>query len=1187
MLDLQRASAGSGKTFALARYYIRFFISILPPGEERRRLRTEAEMEDGLGRILAMTFTNKATGEMQQRIVEKLDALAMYDPAKKAPDYMDVFVKEFDVRSEKIAEVCGKALRILLNDYSRFNVSTIDSFFQQVLRTFAFESGYSDTYQVELESDYVSRRGLDATFDEIDSGVTDPDVKEAKEWLDKIMNNEEGSKWNIFQKSENSSWGKKTPYAELLSAFRRMDNETFRKNKKEIVDYLQNDDSLMQLYKDMEAKYRRGVKPKFKSLTDAAARLRSLLSPDLLLSGRGDKGVFLSALNKISDFKWNVVPGVTLREIDGGFLEKKSIKSLWKENPAEWEERVRAYEAMYEKYSEWLTAVSDPDFKLWESLRVSFPFLGLLKMVSRKREEFLMENNSVELGDTAMLLSTIIGPTDTPFVYERMGTYLDHLLIDEFQDTSLLQWVNMKPLLDESMSRGNDNLIIGDAKQSIYRFRNAEPKLISQIVPDQYGGNARQLGDSPKENTNWRSDLKVVEWNNGFFEYVVSTMPDYVGERGPEVKKLFGNLYSNVGQRAHYRDGGYVCVYLYPDPRSGSGKKSGSKEDPAGLPEDGDARFNADDEVLNIVLDALSRGYSLRDIAILTRTTDRGVKVIERLREYNNHRSADMPLLEFVSEESLLISNSESVRRIIVVLETIARGSRPEKGESEPDDGSGVRKPPKAGNIFDLRCNLLMFRQLHPDYTVAECMEQFTGMEADNRALVEMLEEMQILALPALVESIIEHFIPEKMRRRDAIFLAAFQDCVLEYCEGHPSDLPSFMSWWSRAGKSRAISSPEDVDAIQLMTIHKSKGLEFPVVIVPEPITSNGCFGDSVAGKDWRWVSRDDLDIKDQTIKDRMPPWIPVNITSDLEGTALASVLHESYNLETMDHLNMAYVAMTRASNELYVMTLRRSGKYKENPFRTLGALIECYAESSAESSEGGVTLTERGDIATVEYGAKPAVKVVRDKGKEKEKVPPLVMTDYRSEYYPDCVKIRNADLPGYKDAEDYDVDTDSDPRSMGNVCHAIMERVVVASDLKNAVARAMALGLLRPNETYVHELETHLRNGGEEVSHWFGGGALRVICERPVLNNKDTLRRPDRIMIWPDGTADVVDYKFGEIDHTGKYARQVWRYVDYLRKTGRFRFIRGWLWYVFRDKVEMAAYSTDPEKMSRFPSKQ
>ena len=1152
MVDLQRASAGSGKTYALTKYFIRFLIAVKPEGEERYRLRMDAEIPDALRQILAITFTNKATNEMQMRIVDKLDALAQYVMGEAIPDYLEDFEKELDTTGDRISHAAGVALKALLNNYSDFNVSTIDSFFQSVLRTFVYESNLTDNYQVELESGYVSRMGLDAVLDDVDGPGMESDICETRQWLRLIMDSEDSSKWNIFQKKESKPGRPATPYSSLLGRFSNIDTEEYRRIRGPLDRYLESGVDLFGLYMKLETRYETPKRRAFDKLIREARQLKQYITDPEYQNGRKDVGKPYAMATKILTVcRWNK-PG-KVKILDESFWTKRTILAAIDENPGEWNVIQELTSNVADAYQTWDERVTEPDALLWESLRVSFPFLGLLKAVSRKRREYLLENEAVELGETSMILNSIIGPSDTPFVYERMGNRLDHLLIDEFQDTSALQWANLKPLIDESLSRGNDNLIIGDAKQSIYRFRNADYELINTVVPGQLDGNVNVKGATSAENTNWRSDRRIVEWNNNLFDYIARNMENIVA-RGDDAKEAvrekFRTLYGNVVQSIHKKKGGYVEVVLDDSGRSRNGSESRSAEERA----------------RDLILDAIGRGYQPKDICILTRDNRACDDMASCLLRHNISGVGETPI-EFVSEQSLVIGNSAAVREVETVLRSIAHDIQPRLNDKDEQASHGP------GNIRELESHLILYRQMHPELTMAECMERFMDEGSDMQAVRAMLGQMQSLALPALVEAVISNFVSAPLRRADAPYLSAFQDTVLEYCEGHPADIPSFLKWWDRAKKSKAISSPEDVNAVSIMTAHKSKGLEFPVVIVTEPVKSGTKLGDSVSGKEWIWVDRSELKFADKDLESVFPPHIPVNITKELDGTALAGKLYENYDLETIDTLNLLYVTFTRAVNELYIFTQQPPGKTVPG-VRTLGELIMEFVEAQKSGVElsgdfDADELKEKNEegIITVTYGRKPEYKINKEKTENKwHHVETGTLTDYNSIMVHGNIRMREVSLPRYVEEEYADDEDDSrDPRSVGNVCHAVMEGVKVFDDLQREMKRKEVTGVVPQGAEFLVKLDERVMEPDSNVQRWFGGSATRVICERPVLHRGLGLKRPDRIMFFEDGSVEIVDYKFGQRTEKNerRHRSQVLNYVNYLKNAG-YVHVTGWLWYMF-----------------------
>lgn len=1112
-LELHRASAGSGKTYTLAKKYLWYYLTIRQDNGSRR-LRTVPELNDSLSHILAITFTNKATNEMQQRIVEKLDALA-FPPSGKSPDYMDDFCKELGVSPSELSRICRKALYVMLENYSEFQVSTIDSFFQLVLRTFAYETDLNDSYAIELDSEYLAKVGIDATLNDIEEKKASESVMH---WINILMDRgrESGEKWNIFQKNDDG----KSIYFRFMKSVGKLENEDFKQIRDELEDYFERTPDLPEIYDELDALCNAPLRAPFKAMKDAAERLLSLMET---AGSDATKDKFRDHARKSLRCRWSRMPkttDVSFAPLKDSSFEGAAYLKRKKADPAFYERAEPLYREMTAAREMWLAEFSSPSYRHWNLYKKNFPYLGLLSVTLRKRKEYLEDNNSVELAETNSLLSRIIGEDDAPFIYERLGTRLNHFLIDEFQDTSRMQWNNLLPLLSESLSRGNGNLLIGDAKQSIYRFRNADPSLIADKVERQFSG-VRTLGDAPSENTNWRSDPEVVEFNNGFFSFLTSRLSDESQAENASVD--YRSLYGNVRQQTRpVKEGdktgsaGYVEINI---------EKADKKED---------AKAAVVARMPALVLELLGRGYRFGDIAFLVDTNAEGEALINEFTRYNSEAGEVGIKIEFISEQSLKVASSPSVKLILTTLATIGRGTAPEVREGEDAARKGV------ADWNEVKCNFRVFALRHPELSAPEQLELFLASGSDTDAIAGMLSEMQAVTLPALVEGIAATFIPAEMRRRDAPFIAAFQDIVLEYCESRPSDIASFLQWWERRGIKASISSPEGMDAVNVMTIHKSKGLEFPCVVIPFAQCS---FLTAPKGKtEWRWVRPEAVELTGR----ELPPYLPVDTSSDMEGTSHEREYRTYIDMVTMDSLNKLYVGFTRAVHELYVFCTEG----KKSDALSTSVMLRDFME--ADANETRMT-------AGVPYQHSPVKR-------KQEECPVGTVSDYTARVTPDFLRYREENVPSVVDAGEFE-EENSDPRSEGNILHSVMERVYTAEDIHASVSRIRRQGLVSPEKA--EEIEAFLKSklSLPEVAGWFDGSA-RAVNERSIIGGHRSPRRPDRVMLMPDGGAVVIDYKFGSSASHRKYRRQVRDYVFRLKSTRRFSYVKGYIWYVAEDKT-------------------
>lgn len=1143
MLTLQRASAGSGKTYTLAKTFIRLLLSA-PSGDGSRRLRHPKETKDTLPRILAITFTNKATAEMKQRILSALAAIGDEDADDNTTYFKDLRT-EFGTTPGKLRATARAALEELLGNYSDFKVSTIDTFFQTILRTFTYETHLNDNYGVEIDTDFIYGMAIDTLMEEIDmrSGSSDTCF-----WFRTLMELAagEGKKWNVFSKGPGI-------YSSILSALRQFESESF-KGIREVIEEYCAERSLAQTYREMEEWNARRlevlvhpVKEAMRALADFAAS-RGL---DDSMLGAGTKGA-------VKAYRAGEMPA-SLSSRFGQMLassaripDKNAINA--------------AGEPLIEAYKDAATHYLANCRCHWDHYRDLFPFMGLMQEAHGHIRDFLTDNNLIILADTNTLLKRIISDDDTPFIYERLGSRLDHLLIDEFQDTSRMQWDNIRPLLAQPLSRGEECLVIGDAKQSIYRFRNADPSIITSCVPAAFPNHIPK-GDRKEENTNYRSERNVVQFNN----YLFSRLSSILG-RGME------DLYSNVDQIPKHQDAcGYVEYRELP-----TGKK------------------DMMDQVGPMVASLMARGYRQKDICFLVRTKSEAARIIDAFVEYNNSRPQGDPNIEFISEQSLLISSSRGVNTIVNCLKNIADASALKNNPKYHQDAPAEEST--RVDWEDVRAELIFFIASHPELTPDEQIEAFFNQKEHPDLLGEMVAGMQSATLPALTEALAAQFVTDEIKRTDAPYIAAFQDCVLDYCGNYATDISSFLEWWTLKGSALSIASPENVDAVQVMTIHKSKGLEFPVVIMTDcslPVLSSPKKWDRA---EWKWVAP-----RQEAEGIPLPKQVPVFLTRDLEGSDHEQDFLDYQTLTLMDSLNSLYVAFTRARCELYINKtdkrpdqaegLRNNepkimARYIPDIFSGYAnaegdmkfpdaSLLEVQATEDPEGEpDGGMRVCYGSPLSEAEIAEKVIGKDGKaDSGNVLEKYfvnPDICFLKYREADLPSGspVKAKGDDGNSVEPMEE-----DLDPRSKGNLLHAAMQWIEREEDADRALRKLKCTGLLDYKD--LPYFRDHIARALAAVRdrEWFTG-RYEVMAERAILQRGEKTFRPDRIMKDPDtGECIVIDYKFGErplpvdrkrgLEHEHPaYRKQVEGYVELLRHTGLYTSVKAYIWYVHLGRI-------------------
>ncbi|MDE5941467.1 MAG: UvrD-helicase domain-containing protein, partial [Muribaculaceae bacterium] len=920
MLQIHKASAGSGKTFALTREYLKLLLGC--KGDDGRyRLRPLSAYghmsPKAHGEILAVTFTNKATEEMTARIIKELALLA--DESGDGSPYRNDFIKEFGCTQAELAAHAGIALTDLLCNFSWFNVSTIDSFFQGVLNTFSRELDLSPTRNVEIDDHYPLAVAVGNMLMSVNSNRSDGKRNELRRylegWLLLYMRSvaADGGGFNLFSRSSGLN-------ADLISDIGKFFNEKYKMNREVIDAYLSDPERIVRF-------------------TRAIAPARSL-APLQKLAVESCRRTFQMGSELINHHVANSM-GVIARE---GLSKPPS--GSWQtalENPAKrFRAKVQPSAELEEALDETLRLVNEYfEKKKFYGFLYKWAFnMGLFGQVQMFLEEYRHDNDLLLLSDTSDLLRRIISEDEMPFIYERMGTTIKHYLIDEFQDTSQMQWENLKPLVLESLSRGHDNLIIGDEKQCIYRFRNSDPHLlgnrVEQIVESRFPGALKLRGVDISENCNWRSSADVVRFNNTLFYAMARRMEQ--GLPGNPVSSTYAGLVQQVAPKnADFR--GYIKVEFLPT----SSDEQLSREEVEQL------QF---DRMVKEIDRQLSAGYRPGDIAVLVRKKREGKAVIEKLMDVmENDAGWCHGVIPIVSADSMEINLSPAVRMIVNVLRlttqpmsvTMPGGEVDADGEPLTEINPAYRRWRMAhrfelcrfdqvqetdsdGNgVFDSEGNPVM-RRLTDNEALLKAIAATSTVPGESSDEVQQAidDEIRSLAsmdsptLMAMTERIIDRFLTPDGRRRENAFITAFQDLVLDFSENGDNNLHSFLEWWDRTGRFSNVAAPEGIDAINVMTIHKAKGLEFECVHLPycsdKPVKYNDKNVRSVS-----WYTLDAGFIPEVDAAD-VPPLLPLpNESGNKEIAALKAEAVEWETEQKTDALNVAYVAFTRAVSEMTV----------------------------------------------------------------------------------------------------------------------------------------------------------------------------------------------------------------------------------------------------------------------------
>ena len=1010
MIKILKASAGSGKTYNLALEYIRLLLTKKDPQAYRH--------------ILAVTFTNKATDEMKRRILDELYLLAT-NP-QKSPYFKD-FVPKVIPTAEALQKRASGQLGAILHDYSSFAVSTIDKFFQQTLRAFSREIGQFASYQVELDKAAL----VDESVDRILDGLTEND-RSLLDWLTENVKVglENGNRFDLEPPLKDMARNLKS--ADHAEAVRRYTvNEDTAYAKEHLKELRKGCTAIADAY--------------VKDVRDAAQAVLDLLQRHCVDPADSNRG-FLKALYKFRDLG----PRDAVVKPTDSFLEKAADSSKWfamskdsyrLELQGDLEGPLDAFCALFgDRYRLYRTACL---------IGGQAYTLGIAGELRKSFEEVQREKNVLSIDDSNTILKGIIDGSDAPFVYEKLGVRFEDFLLDEFQDTSTIQWENFRPLLLNSVANGFDNLVVGDVKQSIYRWRGSDWRLLDSGVRADF-----RPGEVTENSLdgNYRTCKTIVDFNRDFFDHAAKQMDGLLG--GNEISRL----YHDVDQK--------IC---FKDPAVGSVDVR--------FCEDYDAQM---DEIVASVREVLAAGGKAGDVAILVRKNQDGSDIAARLV------SEGIPV---VSDDSLYVKSSVTVRRLVSQLSLV----------DTPDGNASV-----AG--FLARSMAISI----PDH---------------YHSLTDLAESL----LGDLREADPDTFDAE------VPYIQSFMDILLDWTATHGNDLAAFLREWAEVDPK--IASPETGSSVRVMTVHKSKGLEFPYVIFP--------FAEKVSlyhrSSCWCRPMVDDTPLKEFAYG-----VYHVELSDSSEDTLFAGDYHRERKLQFIDNINVFYVALTRAKYGLKVIA-------KVPPQRILKAV-----KDGAPADWKDLSQILYGFVKTLDFHAGQFY----DYGSLKREAGPAAPLETG---YPSFAAGDRGRLKYSRDAADYFgpdglVGPDASNRLRGLVLHDILASVTVAGDLPRAVDRAVASGELpvADRDRTLAFLEAEIASVA--ARGWFAESGVQVLNEAPLLGPDGQEVRPDRVVIGSDGSAAIIDYKFGQPEK--KYLAQVRGYMDLYRSLGHSP-VTGTLWYI------------------------
>lgn len=1036
-----RSSAGSGKTFTLVKEYLRLALDDVsdPPVKFRR--------------ILAITFTNKAAQEMKERVIGALRSLSG-KPDEKSETLRRILLETLNISETELQLRSQRLLRTILHRYAEFSIGTIDSFTQKITRSFTHDLDLPANYQIETESNQFIRKAVDQLIS----------LAGKEKALTTLL-----TRFSQEKADDEKSWQIEE---ELYRTASNLLEENGTLMAQELRDLTLEDftEIAAQLHK-LTTAYETGI---CSIAEKAVAYLESTgVSPKEFY--QSDKGIgiwFYKILN--SDLKDIAEANSYIRQCletdtyTSKTFKDKSRKELVESAGRKLGEYAREIIAIIEnQYPEYITRILTLD---------NVYSLAVLNEIEKIIVSYRNEDNVIHISEFNRIIAKVISEAPVPYIFEKLGTRYSHFLIDEFQDTSRLQWHNLLPLIENGLAEGNFSMLVGDAKQAIYRWRGGDASQFVRLpqvadlfndafLPEREAALKRNY-KAESLGTNYRSSRNIVEFNNRLYNDLKNVL--YSEHQ---------QVYTEAEQKFKSADEDGYAELRFPERSENKNERTESYVN----------------ESLRVVQSLIDEGWEQKDIAILVRFNYEGSAIATQLLNHG---------YSVLSSDSLLLKNSDIVRCIVSILRCL----------EFPEDR--VALADTVTLLIKLKHSSIPVHVLRDKEFDIHGVLKLAGYADDFHSIAFQPMYQQC-------EFIIRSVFSDERRNAWVIF---FLDELLRFAGSRNPDRSVFFEWWKDRSRNASLIIPEGTNAIRIMTIHKAKGLEFPVVIVPfvswRPHTHNV----------QQWVRLNDKDV----------PQLPVALVAHSKITAASSV-QDQYKTEVnesrLERLNLLYVATTRAIHQLYVLSEKPGGK-TENPESAETWLYNCFRNELNEDN-------------TCSYGTK---RVMHSTEKHQAA---LMKLDANSGVWQPRLRIRKYSEEAWSNT---DVKT---PRESGILLHALLQKLRNSEDVDNVISAAIASGQISSNESdYIKNvINAVVKHPELEV---FYNSEMKSLTERDIIIPGSGMSRPDCVILDTD-KATVIEYKSGA--ESEEHVDQVKHYINALSQMG-YSHVQGKLVYLSPLKI-------------------
>jgi len=1003
--DIINASAGSGKTFALTK---RILTKIL-----------KSKDENYFKRILALTFTNRAADEMKSRILKNLKDFSESQIKDSPTEMFEQVKKELALSSDKIIILAKERLNLLLHNYSFFQIETLDSFNHHIIRSFYKELNLDPDFRVVIEAEEILDQSVSRIFENIEND---------KEISSLIKD------FSIKKISEGKSWDVEFDLKEFAQSVLK---------ENEIVDVEQIEKSSLKEFNVLKNRIELRVNELSSELNSLLIKIEKNISNQGMEIdfSRNSFPKFITSVQN-SSFKWSSMTSIS------NLFEKNTLinKSCLKKNPDKLNVFVANLFELFLELKERLVKI-----KVLDSFLYSLTPSILLKIIKSNSEDIQKENNELLLSKFNKLIYKEIGNQHTPYLYEKLGVKFNDYLIDEFQDTSNLQWKNLIPLISHAIESFQENenqgslFLVGDPKQSVYRWRGADPKIFASLLLNEKTPFSVQKSITNLP-VNFRSRNEIINFNNSLFKHASGLL------KSNYYKKIF--LQGSDQKHNNFSNGHVSITFINKDFKKEQQLESVLKE------------------TLSQIENCLSRGFEQSEIAVLVRDNKQSSQISEWLIENN---------ISVLSQDSLSIDNSEKVELLINLIKL------------KDDNNNQEARAVIIGNF----ANLVKPKDLFVFYK-----------ENLNNELKRFLKNLNIFSLYKAFEisflESVDFFIKElqmDLSNTDP-YILFLREVIFEQVSQNKNNEKEFLVFWKQNSTKIKIPSGSSKNAVQVLTIHKAKGLEFPVVIYP--------FVDSVTHRNSG--KRNWLPVFEENFSKKI--LIPFNENFKEYSDSFQKEYDSISSNEELDNLNLLYVALTRAVDELHLISEYPRLKSINSHNQIIRSFLENYAEWREDRNKftWGKPLTK--DIVKKNDPASDA------KGFETKYFQPV----------PDTKFI-------------------NDKMIFGNVFHEFMSHIEFENDYINEKNELNLSKLIDKNtKNRVIKISKSVIEH-HDLKEYFSINNS-VYCEQEIFTESNKIIKPDRLVFFDSNRVAVIDYKTGEKNK--KDLKQILKYKKTLENMGK-----------------------------------